>query len=84
MNNARYHLKCNVPKFEQHRGYDDEENARRIAVSDFFSLQSQFEARGYIVLTSYRNEPLRGTIQVRVDGFYYYVELYDEKGVKEI
>ena len=83
MNNVKYHLKCNVPKFEQHRVYSDNIQCRQMAESDFFALQSQFEARGYKVYTKYRNKPLRGSIEVEVDGFYYYVELYKENETTE-
>lgn len=83
MYNVKYHLKCNVPKFEQHRGYSDDLQGRQMAESDFFALQSQFEASGYKVSTRYRNEPLRGSIEVEVDGFYYHVELYKENEITE-
>lgn len=79
MDNIVYHLKCNAPKFEQHRGYHDGQFAMEMAKNDFFSLQSQFEARGYNVKTFFRNSPMRGRIQVEIDGFYYYVELFKSK-----
>lgn len=69
---VKYELKCNAPRFEQRRIYPEESLAR----SDFFSLQSQFEARGFNVKTFFRNNPLRGQIQVEIDGFFYYVELF--------
>lgn len=78
MNNVKYHLKCNVPKFEQHRCYNNDLQCRQMAESDFFALQSQFEARGYKVSTKYQNEPLIGSIEVKVDGSCYYVELYKD------
>jgi len=74
---AKIHLKCNAPKFEQHREYKTA--GEKIAASDFHSLSRQFEARGYNIKTIFRNNPLRGTIQVEIDGFYYYVELYKEQ-----
>ena len=83
MYKVKYHLKCNVPKFEQHRVYNNDLQYRQIAESDFFALQSQFEARGYKVSTKYRNEPLIGSIEVEVDGFYYHVELYKENEITE-
>ena len=83
MNNVKYHLKCNVPKFEHHRVYNNDLQCRKIAESDFFSLQSQFEARGYKVSTKYSNEPISGSIEVEVDGFYYHVELYKENEIME-
>ena len=83
MYKVKYHLKCNVPKFEQHRVYNNDLQCRQIAESDFFALQSQFEARGYKVSTKYQNEPLRGYIEVEVDGFYYHVELYKENEITD-
>lgn len=73
----QYELKCNAPRFESHRKYPD--GSDTIAKSDFFSLQSQFEARGFNVKTFFRSNPLRGRIQVEIDGFYYYVELFKAK-----
>ena len=35
--------------------------------------------RKYPTKVVFRNKPIRGTIQVEIDGFYYYVELYTEK-----
>ena len=78
MYKVKYNLKCNVPKFEQHRVYNNYLQCRQMAESDFFALQSQFEARGYKVSTKYRNEPLRGSIEVEVDGVCYHVELYKD------
>ena len=83
MYNVKYHLKCNVPKFEQHRCYNNDIQCRQMAESDFFALQSQFEARGYKVSTKYSNEPLRGSIEVEVDGSCYHVELYKENEITE-
>ena len=70
-----YELKCNAPRFESHRHYPDD----TIAKCDFFSLQSQLEARGFSVKTFFRSSPMRGRIQVEIDGFYYYVELFKSK-----
>ena len=72
-----YELKCNAPKFECRLQYAD--GLDIIAKSDFFSLQSQFEARGFSVKTFFRNIPMRGRIQVEIDGFFYYVELFKSK-----
>lgn len=73
-----YHLKCNVPEFEVHKGYNESEDGKKLAISDFQSLQRQFAAKGYKLMVCFTNKPLRGTIQVEVDGFYYYLELYKE------
>lgn len=75
---ANYHLKCNAPKFEQHRAYPYNKKGQELAISDFQSLQRQFEDKWYLFKVFFRNNPLRGTIQVEIDGFYYYVELYKE------
>ena len=83
MNNVKYHLKCNVPKFEQHRVYNNDLQCRQMAESDFFALQSQFEARCYNVYTKYKNKPLRGSTEVEVDGVCYHVELYKENEITE-
>ena len=72
-----YELKCNAPRFESHRKYP--EGTDVIAKCDFFSLQSQFEARGFNVKTFFRSSPMRGRLQVEIDGFYYYVELFKSK-----
>ena len=70
-----YELKCNAPSFERHRVYSKEHTAKR----GFFSLLHRFEAQGYDVKTFFRSSPLRGQIQVEIDGFYYYVELFKVK-----
>jgi len=71
-----YEIKCNAPKFERHKTYVSD----AIAKCDFFSLLAQFEARGYNVKTFFRNSsPMRGRIQVEIDGFFYYVELFKTK-----
>lgn len=72
-----YEIKCNAPRFECHRKYDD--GRETFAKSDFFSLQSQFEARGYHVSTFFRSQPMRGSMEVEIDGFYYYAELFRTK-----
>lgn len=48
------------------------------AIQHFMGLVSFFINNGYETSHFLRNEtnkPLRGTIEVNVDGFYYYVEL---------
>lgn len=54
------------------------EFTRRSALSHFIGLINYLTTNGYQIKTFIRNErekPLRGTIKVIVDGFYYYVEL---------
>lgn len=51
---------------------------RSAAVPYFMGLVSHLSNNGYPTkhyLRNERNKPLRGTIKVEVDGFYYYVEL---------
>lgn len=51
---------------------------RRNAVQHFINLINYLTINDYKIKTFLRNErnkPLRGTIRVEVDGFYYYVEL---------
>jgi hypothetical protein len=48
------------------------------AIHHFMGLVSFFMNNGYYTSHSLRNDgikPIRGTIEVCVDGFYYYVEL---------
>lgn len=54
------------------------EFTRKNAVNHFIGLVNFLTQNGYEITTFLRNErekPLRGTIKVEVDGFYYYVEL---------
>ena len=53
--------------------YPSHRNARLA----FFSF-STILADKYYIKVLYREKPLRGTICVEIDGFYYYVELYQE------
>ncbi len=73
-----FHLKCNAPNYEQHRGYHGGQFAMEMAKNDFFSLQYQFEKRGYNTKVFFRSSPMRGQIQVEIDGFFYYVELFKD------
>lgn len=41
-----------------------------------FMLLAGVLADKYDTKVSFRNKPLRGTIKVEIDGFYYYVELF--------
>ena len=52
--------------------------SRSNAVHYFMGLVSHFNNNGYPTkhyLRNERNKPLRGTIRVEVDNFYYYIEL---------
>ena len=48
----------------------------------FMGLVSHLTNNGYSInhyLRNEQNNPLRGTIRVEVDGFYYYIELLPQK-----
>lgn len=54
------------------------EFTRRNAVNHFICLVNFLTQNGYEIKTFLRNErnkPLRGTIRIEVDKFYYYIEL---------
>ena len=54
------------------------EFTRRNALQHFLGLVNFFETNNYfvkVILRDERNKPLRGTIRVEVDNFYYYIEL---------
>ena len=53
--------------------------SRYMAVRRFLTIANQLNASGYNTKMNLRNKkdkPARGTIQVEIDGFYYYVELF--------
>lgn len=72
----KYVIKDNLPKgIINPTG----EFTRKNAVEYFINLINYLNTNGYEIKTYLRNEaknPLRGTIKVLVDGFYYYVELF--------
>lgn len=75
MNDDKYIFKNNLPKgiLVQTGAF-----SRGNAVHYFMGLVSHLNNNGYPTkhyLRNERNKPLRGTIKVEVDGFYYYVEL---------
>ena len=52
---------------------------RKNAAQHFIGLVNHLSTNNYptkVVLRNERNKPLRGTIQVEIDGFFYYIELY--------
>lgn len=70
---AKYIIKNNLPTESDHT--PDEWNSARDARKVFVGLVEQLSAK-YPTKVAFRTKPLRGTIQVEIDGFYYYVELY--------
>ena len=71
----KYVIKNNLPKGDGHT--QDEFTSAKQVRKAFFAISAELADRWYIKV-SYREKPLRGTIQVEIDGFYYYVELYTE------
>ncbi len=52
---------------------------RKNAAQHFIGLINHLNTNNYqtkVVFRNEKNKPLRGTIQVEIDYFYYYVELY--------
>lgn len=72
----KYVIKNNLPKGNGHT--QDEFTSAKMARKAFLRMAEELADRWYIKV-SYREKPLRGTIQVEIDGFYYYVELYTEE-----
>lgn len=73
---AKYIIKHNLPVNYQEpiKEYNSHRDARRA----FLSMSMVLADRWYINVL-YREKPLRRTIRVEIDGFYYYVELYKEQ-----
>ena len=72
---AKYIIKNNLPfDFPTLLAWKDERAARA-----YFLDTAKTLAKNYQTKVVFRTEPLRGTIQVEIDGFYYYVELYKEQ-----
>ena len=74
----KYIIKNNLPKKIV---AEAKQMNRREAARFFLGIVNHFNTNDYKVKVVFRNEkdaPLRGTIQVEIDGFYYYVELYKE------
>ena len=77
----KYVIKNNLPdcgerdyiqvKYKRHI---DRYDARKAFFEISESLSYMYSTK--ITFRNKRNKPLRGTIQVEIDGFYYYVELY--------
>ena len=73
---AKYIVKNNIPtKYIDHHATEFETPNQ---AKCFFNYLSKLCSDEYPTKIVFRNNPLRGTIQVEIDGFYYYVELYKE------
>jgi len=72
---AKYIIKNNLPTESCHE--PSVWNTAKAAQEDFNDIAILL-TRKYPTKIVFRNKPLRGTIQVEIDGFYYYVELYKE------
>ena len=73
---AKYVIKNNLPTkyIDSHKvDFETPNQAKK-----FFNYLVGLLADEYTTKVVFRNKPLRGTIQVQIDGFYYYVELYKE------
>lgn len=73
----RYIIKNNLPDSE---GISTPQvwNTKKEAAKAFQDILATLEKK-YPTKVFYRNTPLRGQIQVEIDGFYYYVELFIDK-----
>ena len=75
---AKYVIKNNLPTNIIH---NTGKMNRKEAATHFIGLVYHLNVNNYKMKVVFRNEKgkdLRGTIQVEIDGFYYYVELYKE------
>lgn len=60
------------------------EFTRRNAMKHFIGLVNYLNDNSYwfkVLLRDEKGKPLRGQIKVEVDGFYYYIELYEDKNL---
>ena len=71
----KYIIKHNMPVkyMEEYVEYPTHRAARMAFLATAIVMADK-----YYIKVTYREKPLRGTIQVQIDGFYYYVELYKE------
>lgn len=72
---AKYIIKNNLPTESDHT--PSVWNTAKEAREDFMDI-ARLLSEKYNTKITFRRKPLRGTIQVEIDGFYYYVELYKE------
>lgn len=76
LNMAKYVIKNNLPEKDGACPNFKFESAKE-ARKRFMEIAKNLAVDDMIKVT-FRSKPLRGTIQVEIDGFYYYVELYKE------
>lgn len=72
---AKYIIKNNLPIDLDNRTIEWE--SAKWARQEFMDIAKRLSEK-YQTKFFLRTNPLRGTIQVEIDGFYYYVELYKE------
>lgn len=73
---ARYIIKNNLPT---ELGLSTRRWKTEVAAREDFMAIVEMLSRIHHTKVVLRTKHLRGTIQVEIDGFYYYVELYKEK-----
>lgn len=73
---AKYIIKNNLPLGITDFRTSEWNNAKQ--AKWFFNYLETLLSDKYTTKVVFRTKPLRGTIQVEIDGFYYYVELYKE------
>lgn len=75
---AKYIIKNNLPNEFISKSFKhtlkDKEEARLV----FKDIVEVLYLKSYPVKVTFHRKQMRGTIQVEIDGFYYYVELYKE------
>ena len=73
---AKYIIKNNLPTESDHT--PDVWSSAKEARKEFVEITEILSAK-YPTKVFLRTKPLRGTIQVEINSFYYYVELYKEQ-----
>lgn len=75
---AKYIIKNNLPNEFLNKSLQHTLKDKKEAILVFKDIVEVLYIKSYPVKVTFQKEPLRGTIQVEIDGFYYYVELYKE------
>lgn len=75
----RYVIKNNLPlRYMQPRQYfATKEEAKKSFLFTYEVLSSMHTCKMFI--RDERQKPLRGSMQIEIDGFFYYIELYKEQ-----
>lgn len=79
---TKYIIKDNLPEKAKNYAIDTNSPLYTAEARSAFLRYANSLADYYSTKMTFRNEKgsaLRGTIQVEIDGFYYYVELYKEQ-----